>query len=646
MNHKNQLLIIKEEKENILIQIEKCPDLQEKIAELMGNFLIKKNVLEVGDITEETRLSFHKYILLNPTLTDSEKRRYKNILEKLQFFYYRKMFETLEAEVNSVDIEKCISNKILFYLMDQGINTISDMNYKIRVKFENYLKHTIAPKKANEYIKGYDKIKLSAIKRDMQKYSLKKNKLEFVNDKIFLLYHPDYEIANSFYYQNDKEELVFDFSYPGYELLKNQIFEMLVHVLNVKKNQHDRRERFLIPLKKLYLFCMEKGIRDIEQMTDYDEENFRNSMSGKVGTKEEIYMQIVYNIRKFLFLNAKTINFDANVWYLERFTFKNDRVDAARPIETISFAGIKIEENRRLLQEYMKNAISITHKSIKTILGRLYDILEFLKYCDQKDLLIQMIGRKEINDYLIHINEKKLLAVSHNKKVMSLKMFLSFLTNKGISVQGGIVKELDLKKVYVKHYDHKLDDDICFQILSNLNCLEEQVKLIFLNIFTTPFRISEVCKLKGNAFFMDNGDCWVRVHQTKTKNTKQVPIPKALFEEMKKYIKINSIMDDEYIFKNKKGGPYSAENFSKKMKTFCEENKIKYNFRTHEFRHKLITDYYNKGIPIQTLRELAGHRNTEMTKHYVDFLEKRVREHRNKYYENDYILNKENMHDE
>ena len=46
-------------------------------------------------------------------------------------------------------------------------------------------------------------------------------------------------------------------------------------------------------------------------------------------------------------------------------------------------------------------------------------------------------------------------------------------------MQGGIVKELDLKQVYVKHYDHKLDDDICIQILSNLNCLEEQVKLIF-----------------------------------------------------------------------------------------------------------------------------------------------------------------------
>ena len=105
---------------------------------------------------------------------------------------------------------------------------------------------------------------------------------------------------------------------------------MLKHVLETKDNRHDRRERFIVPLKMLYQYCIRSGIGDIEQITEKEIEGFRRSMDGKVGTKTDTYMQIVDNICMYLFLDAKHTNWKANAWYLERFDFEDGRMNPAR----------------------------------------------------------------------------------------------------------------------------------------------------------------------------------------------------------------------------------------------------------------------------------------------------------------------------
>ena len=92
---------------------------------------------------------------------------------------------------------------------------------------------------------------------------------------------------------------------------------MLKHVLETKDNRHDRRERFIVPLKMLYQYCIRSGIGDIEQITEKEIEGFRRSMDGKVGTKTDTYMQMLI-ISVCIVLDAKHTNWKANAWYLER----------------------------------------------------------------------------------------------------------------------------------------------------------------------------------------------------------------------------------------------------------------------------------------------------------------------------------------
>src|SRR5699024_2423195 len=160
-----------------------------------------------------------------------------------------------------------------------------------------------------------------------------------------------------------------------------------------------RRERFLLPLQKLYLFCVQHGISDLEKLEKTEIEAFRGSMEGKVGTKTNLYMQIVGNVRKYLFLHAEKTNWDANVWYLARFSFKNGRINPANSPESFHFYDILQVDNRKLFQAYMRYCIRVSNKAIHSIQGEYYHIKDFLLYCDRMGYSLTEVSVNEVDRY-------------------------------------------------------------------------------------------------------------------------------------------------------------------------------------------------------------------------------------------------------
>lgn len=93
---------------------------------------------------------------------------------------------------------------------------------------------------------------------------------------------------------------------------------------------------------------------------------------------------------------------------------------------------------------------------------------------------------------------------------------------------------------------------------------------MFLYLWGIGLRISEVCRLKGDAYFLQGRDPWIRVYQTKMKRYTQVPIPDAVYKLMKIYIKRTGIQSDEYVFQNRKGGAYLKNTFQKRIPAACD----------------------------------------------------------------------------
>ena len=61
----------------------------------------------------------------------------------------------------------------------------------------------------------------------------------------------------------DKTELVWDFSVKASEKMKQQIFQLLIHILENVKDPKDRRVRFLLPMQWMYQYCIKPHILNL-----------------------------------------------------------------------------------------------------------------------------------------------------------------------------------------------------------------------------------------------------------------------------------------------------------------------------------------------------------------------------------------------
>ena len=174
--------------------------------------------------------------------------------------------------------------------------------------------------------------------------------------------------------------------------------------------------------------------------------------------------------------------------------------------------------------------------------------------------------------------------------------------------------------------DSKMGAEV-MEILHKLYAFPLVPRLIFLHLWCTGLRISEVCTLKGDAYYWDGEDAWLKVYQIKMKADKMIPIPLVMYRIMRKYIEREHIRPKDYIFKGKDGGAYRGTTFRQEFQQYCDKNGIadgSYIFKTHDYRHTLATQFYDEDVSIQTIRDYLGHFSEEMTKQYVDFMPKRI----------------------
>lgn len=615
-------------------QLEACSNVQGRQRAAVREFLLQQGIYSVEDITDEDKADFREYLKLKDGYSEVQKAKYASSLETIQLSYYAPLYEDFLKELEDGKKPDAIIRKTETYLLSHGITSTEEITYEVRKAYEQYLRASIKEGKVREYVKSLDVMKLAAIRRECEKAPFKERKLRYTGGKIFLLYHPDYELATTFYYVRDKEELLFDFSLPAKDEVKYQIFFMLNYVLENEKDWKQRRERFIVPLKLLYEFCIEQGIEDLERLEEMEINLFREKLKSLEVDKDDIYIQIVDNIRKFLFLRAKKTNWEANVWYMERFNLQSDRMNPANPVVRIPFMQVHDKENRRYFQLYLQYMIGVTSLSISNIRFQYYNVSEFLEYSDTKGLSVLLLTAKDMDDFFKYV-DRDIQPETYNNKVADIYKFFRFMVVKGFKKNVPYKMEYYLKNVVPTHHDRALPEEVISKMLTNLHLFPENLRLMYLHLWCLGLRINEVCTIKGDAYYEANGDTWIRLYQNKMKAEKTVPIPATLYELMKAYIQKMHIAPDAYVFQNKNGGAFKTGTFTKQMIAKCKELGIScgdYIFRSHDYRHTVSTALYGQGSSLQAIRDFLGHKSEEMTKQYVDYLPEMIDQANEEYF--------------
>lgn len=291
-------------------------------------------------------------------------------------------------------------------------------------------------------------------------------------------------------------------------------------------------------------------------------------------------------------------------------------------------------EQETAFQEYMKYEIGIGELALSTVYERFRTIRNFLQ--EISELEVTKCDASLIDVYLKNLQNGAMGAKTFNTNVSGIQFFMKFLEVKGYIKKVPFYASYYLEKQIPVHHDRSVEEDVYMEIIQNLSQFPEHLRMMFLHLWCVGLRISEVCTLKGDAYYIQNGDCWMKVYQVKMKNYKRVPIPVTLYRLMQVYLKKHPTEKEAYIFRNRKGGAFSKSTFMGQMKKYCSQIGIQngeYIFKSHDYRHTVATNFYEHGVSIQSIRDYLGHTFEEMTMQYIDYMPRKIAKENDAYFE-------------
>lgn len=534
----------------------------------------------------------------------------------------------------TAEFQSAYKAKVIRFLAENGIETIADVDYPARVRFEQWLKDKTTPESYRNYMVAFDNLKRYSLNREMRIIQNGKAvRPKYENKILFLPYHPNPDIRKMFKKAPDKNRLAWDFTRKTSERLKRQIFAIL-HYAFENDSSYESRRVHLQGLREVYDFCTAEDIEDIEQLELPQMIRFTEMKSGRIPPDKR--KGILTYCRKALFMQSDEINWNAHVWFLDRFRIQPERLDAANPVSTISFVEVEHRKNRELLKKYIRYGLGLTNISVSAIRSEHTFIRNFLNDMPQEEGTdICSVTAAQMEEYFSRQRQRNIQAETYNKIVMSIFHFFNYLRVKQYIERIPFDTDCCLKKTIPKHLDRSVAQTATEEIFDKLHGFPETIRLMYLHLWGIGLRISEVCSLKGDAYYIQGEDAWIQVYQIKMRTYKRIPIPAALYKLMMVYLKKHGIQAEDYVFQNTKGGAYRSGTFRYNMLKYCKRNNIQngeYIFKSHDYRHTIATYFYNTGVPLQSIRDYLGHDYEEMTEQYIDYMPKKIEKASEEYF--------------
>ena len=318
--------------------------------------------------------------------------------------------------------------------------------------------------------------------------------------------------------------------------------------------------------------------------------------------------------------------FDCDIWDLEPFNLAKDRKNPTNPITKISFEDIKREDTKVLIKRFTKYNLEVTGLSTRSVYAYLRNIIVL---CNMIDKSPSDFTRKDAQDLLKKLKEIHSRAETFNEIVRCMIVFFDYLLEHDyVSTNpffyGDTIKG---KRKYIRN---SVDWSVILQIFNCLDKFKNQtLVLMYLIVFCTGMRVSEVCQIKRNCLEKTTGGYFIRYYHQKMKKNVSNVIPENLFLLIQRYISNISDPSQEYLFVSPNAtGPYRTGTYSsdinKELSAFNIKNPdgTPYRYRPHAYRHTMAKRMRELNIAYQFIQEQLHHESSDMTMAYVEFLDK------------------------
>ena len=415
-----------------------------------------------------------------------------------------------------------------------------------------------------------------------------------------------------------------DFGRNVAQTVKLQIKLLLSYVDKTVKNKEEKRNRYLLPLKYLFCYAENSGLQDIFKMDMAQEEEFTSLLRMQIAELNINSKSFIAFCRKTLFLEAEEINWEAYVWYVAKLNIAHERYSLSSTIESFSFLDIRLEDNRKVLQEYMKYLFTVTNLNLGTIRIKQTYIKEFFKHLEEQKKAITAIDVSLVKEYFDKLSMQRIGPQSYNNKVRAITIFLQYLQVKDYINHFTIPVFFYKKKSYPKNHEVRDLDKKLDLFMLHLSEFPEQLRIMSLILLYTGIDKRKLFLLRNADFYYESEDSWIKVPGT----NRRVPIPDILHLLVLRYSEKNRIDIERLLFLNR-DKKYTARSFEESITRQCLKSGIldgEYVFKGNGYQKVLCKALYRNGTSIQTIREYMGYSTDETVKKYIGWVDEKVAE--------------------
>ena len=267
-------------------------------------------------------------------------------------------------------------------------------------------------------------------------------------------------------------------------------------------------------------------------------------------------------------------------------------------------------DKNKVLKEYLIYINNVKNYSQNTIKSYSSDIKHYFENTES-------IG--EFSSYLKHLNKNRYSKTSINRKITSIRTFLSWAVDNDyfdqnqIKIVNNLKVEKKLPNVLTSSYINRLLDSLPESSQKDL-----RDKAILELMYSSGLRVSEVSNLTLNSINKNNS---LRVLGKGSKE-RVLPMTKRAYVCIKKYIEISrskfeNDKSKNYLFLGVRGGQLSDREIRRIVK-----------FRTgtfpHSIRHTFATHLLEGGADLRIVQELLGHNDPSTTQIYTHVSKKQL----------------------
>jgi integrase/recombinase XerD len=288
---------------------------------------------------------------------------------------------------------------------------------------------------------------------------------------------------------------------------------------------------------------------------------------------------------------------------------RSTRADIDQILAKLTDKGLSAKEHVKayLHDMYRRNCRPNT---IRTNSCSIILFLAFLKDLGKDQL--EMISREDIGAFIEAEQDRALKPNTVNTRLRTLYAFLNFLIQNDV-----LHPDLLKRKLRIKLPDalpRAIDPEDIKQLLAVLKVPRDRA--LILTLLRTGMRIGELLNTRVQDLNLKE-QCIEIFEAQKNRVGRVVFLSKDAQGALKKWLKLKRPQTD-YLFYGRRGRPLCYEAAREIFKKYLDQAQLSHKpYSLHCLRHTFASEMLNGGMSLQSLQDLLGHSDIEMTRRYA-----------------------------